>query len=145
MFSGAKPNEKNADFLTPLHVAAQKGNLEVVEALIRQCPSSSGAAAAACATNVNALDADGKTALHHAARNGHLSICQQLLSHGADRSIASRSGHTALQLAPEPIQRLLATDTGGGLLQPAAASLNGQQSPAPGLAIPGGKNAPTAR
>jgi hypothetical protein len=44
-------------------------------------------------------DASGWSALHYAAEHGHLALAQDLVSHGADASLASSDGYTALHSA----------------------------------------------
>lgn len=56
---------------------------------------------------VNAVDALGETALHRAAAAGQISACRILLSHGADISLRSFQGHTAAEVASEPVQKIL--------------------------------------
>lgn len=131
--SGISPTEKNTDHRTPLHSAAQKGNQDVVEVLLKHSSNNL----------VNLTDVNGMTALHFAARGGHFQICQLLLQHNADCSIISASGHTAYQLAPDSIKRLFMPDPSGIL--PTSANLSGQQSPRPSSALPGAKNISIAR
>ncbi|MGL9732402.1 MAG: ankyrin repeat domain-containing protein [Wolbachia sp.] len=61
-----------AEGLTPLHIAAEKGHMEIVDALIKQ------------KENVNAEDKEGVTPLHLDAVNGHVEIANALLKEGAD-------------------------------------------------------------
>ena len=49
----------------------------------------------------------GETALHRAAAAGQTSACRILLSHGADISLRSFQGHTAAEVASEPVQKIL--------------------------------------
>lgn len=65
---------------TPLHVAASKGNPEVVQALLQ-----TGANKDAQATN-------GRTPLHYAAESGHLAIVQALLQAGANKDTQINRG-----------------------------------------------------
>uniref|UniRef100_A0A670HS46 Poly [ADP-ribose] polymerase n=1 Tax=Podarcis muralis TaxID=64176 RepID=A0A670HS46_PODMU len=92
---GANINEKTKDFLTPLHVAAEKGHNDVVEVVIKH------------EAKVNALDNLGQTSLHRAAHCGHLQTCRLLLSSGCDPSIVSLQGFTASQMGNESVQQLL--------------------------------------
>ncbi|KAK2142806.1 hypothetical protein LSH36_912g01016 [Paralvinella palmiformis] len=64
---GANLNDKNKDFLTPLHVAADKNHYEV-----------------------NALDGLGQTALHRVAAQGNMQACRLLLQYGVDPSISDK-------------------------------------------------------
>ncbi|XP_074640442.1 poly [ADP-ribose] polymerase tankyrase-1-like [Tubulanus polymorphus] len=100
---GGNMNDKNKDFLNPLHVAAEKGHLDVMDVLLKH------------GAKVNALDGQGQTALHRCAQQGNVQACRLLLSYGADRSIVSLQGYTAAQLATDNVQKLLREDppTGG--------------------------------
>ncbi|XP_061491464.1 poly [ADP-ribose] polymerase tankyrase-2 isoform X4 [Rhineura floridana] len=92
---GANINEKTKDFLTPLHVASEKGHNDVVEVVMKH------------EAKVNALDNLGQTSLHRAAHCGHLQTCRLLLSSGCDPSIVSLQGFTASQMGNESVQQLL--------------------------------------
>lgn len=56
---------------------------------------------------MNALDVQGQSSLHRAAKHGNVNVCRLLLQYGADASLISLQGHTAAQLAPENIQKIL--------------------------------------
>uniref|UniRef100_A0A663LMP6 Poly [ADP-ribose] polymerase n=1 Tax=Athene cunicularia TaxID=194338 RepID=A0A663LMP6_ATHCN len=86
---GANVNEKNKDFMTPLHVAAEKAHNDVMEVLHKH------------GAKMNALDTLGQTALHRAALAGHLQTCRLLLNYGSDPSIISLQGFTAAQMGNE--------------------------------------------
>ena len=58
-------------------------------------------------TQVNSLDALGETALHRSAAAGQISACRILLAHEADISLRSFQGHTACEVASEPVQKIL--------------------------------------
>ncbi|XP_056386197.1 poly [ADP-ribose] polymerase tankyrase-2 isoform X3 [Hyla sarda] len=92
---GANVNEKTKDFLTTLHVAAEKGHNDVVEVLLKH------------EAKVNALDNLGQTSLHRAAHCGHLQTCRILLNSGCDPAIVSLQGFTALHMGNESVQQLL--------------------------------------
>uniref|UniRef100_A0A4W3J876 Poly [ADP-ribose] polymerase n=1 Tax=Callorhinchus milii TaxID=7868 RepID=A0A4W3J876_CALMI len=92
---GANVNEKNKDFLTPLHTAAERAHNDVVEVLHKH------------AAKMNALDTLGQTALHRASHGGHLQTCRLLLSYGSDPSIVSLQGFTAAQMGNESVQQIL--------------------------------------
>ncbi|KAG8593826.1 hypothetical protein GDO81_000961 [Engystomops pustulosus] len=96
---GASVNEKNKDFMTPLHVASERAHNDVVEVLHKH------------GAKVNALDTLGQTALHRAALGGHLQTCRLLLSFGSDASIISLQGFTAAQMGNEAVQQILSEST----------------------------------
>ena len=81
--------------VTPLHVAADRCHVDVMEVLLKH------------AADVNALDRVGQTALHRSAQQGHSAACRLLLDHGADVNIVSLQGYTAVQIAPDNVQVLL--------------------------------------
>jgi ankyrin repeat protein len=87
--AGADPNVAQGDGMTPLHLAAERGNVEMAKLLI-------GARA-----NVNAKTRIGEyTPLHVASAGGHVQVVEALLSAGADASArTSNSGVTPLHLA----------------------------------------------
>lgn len=58
-------------------------------------------------SQVNAVDALGESALHRAAAAGQISACRALLTHSADISLRSFQGHTAAEVASEPVQKIL--------------------------------------
>ncbi|XP_016363419.1 tankyrase, TRF1-interacting ankyrin-related ADP-ribose polymerase b [Sinocyclocheilus anshuiensis] len=92
---GANIHEKNKDFMTPFHVASERGHNDVLEVLQKH------------GAKVNAVDTLGQTALHRAALAGHIQTCRQLLSYGADPSIVSLQGFTASQMGNEAVQQIL--------------------------------------
>nr|3UTM_A Chain A, Tankyrase-1 [Mus musculus]3UTM_B Chain B, Tankyrase-1 [Mus musculus]5HKP_A Chain A, Tankyrase-1 [Mus musculus]5HKP_B Chain B, Tankyrase-1 [Mus musculus] len=96
---GANVNEKNKDFMTPLHVAAERAHNDVMEVLHKH------------GAKMNALDSLGQTALHRAALAGHLQTCRLLLSYGSDPSIISLQGFTAAQMGNEAVQQILSEST----------------------------------
>ncbi|KAI5078228.1 hypothetical protein GOP47_0005899 [Adiantum capillus-veneris] len=74
---------------TPLHVAANCGNLEVVRLLLQR----------SSLEDVLARDVMGRTALHYAARDGHEAVVQILLHHcriSNEINIASIADHDGL-------------------------------------------------
>jgi ankyrin repeat protein len=84
-FDGKKSTAKNT---TILIVAVDEGDLEKVKAII--------------AKNIVGLDDqdfEGYTALHHATVKMRLDIVDALLSAGANRTLATKRGETALQIA----------------------------------------------
>nr|XP_002121662.3 tankyrase-1 [Ciona intestinalis] len=92
---GASLNDKNKEFLAPLHIAADKAHIDVLEVLLKN------------GAKVNILDCLGQTALHRAAQLGLSQVCIVLLNHGVDPTIMSLQGFTAAQMATETIQQLL--------------------------------------
>ncbi|XP_065142847.1 poly [ADP-ribose] polymerase tankyrase-1 isoform X4 [Paramisgurnus dabryanus] len=92
---GANVNEKNKDFMTPLHVAAERAHNDIIEVLQKH------------AAKINAVDTLGQTALHRAALAGHLQTCRLLLSYGADPAVVSLQGFTAAQMGNETVQQIL--------------------------------------
>ncbi|XP_025835265.1 tankyrase [Agrilus planipennis] len=92
---GAPLNEKNKDFLTPLHLAADHSQYDVMDVLLRH------------GAKVNALDGLGQTALHRCAKDGNVQACRILLSYNVDTSIVSLQGYTAAQVASEAVMKIL--------------------------------------
>lgn len=92
---GALLNEKNKDFLTPLHIAADHSLFEIMDVLLK------------AGANPNALDGLGQTALHRCARDDNVQACRILLSYSIDTSIVSLQGFTASQLATENVLKVL--------------------------------------
>ena len=72
---GANLNDKNKDFLTPLHAAVDKSHYDVIDVLLK------------LRAKVNALDSAGQTPLHRGARDGNVQACRILLAAGADPTI----------------------------------------------------------
>ncbi|XP_026995835.2 poly [ADP-ribose] polymerase tankyrase-1 isoform X2 [Tachysurus fulvidraco] len=92
---GANVNEKNKDFMTPLHVVAERAHNDILEVLQKH------------GAKMNAVDTLGQTALHRAALAGHLQTCRLLLSYGADPAVVSLQGFTAAQMGNEAVQQIL--------------------------------------
>nr|XP_046916564.1 LOW QUALITY PROTEIN: poly [ADP-ribose] polymerase tankyrase-2-like [Dermatophagoides farinae] len=91
-------NEKNGKFLTPLHLASDRGYTDLMEVLLKH------------GAKINAVDSLGQTALHRASRNGQLCSVQTLLSYGADLMLVNIHGLTAEQMAAtEQVQKLIAS------------------------------------
>eukprot|EP00884_Botryococcus_braunii_P014655 jgi/Botrbrau1/23190/Bobra.0041s0037.2 len=83
------PNIQDAEGLTPLHWAASKGSLAIVEMILK----------AKKMVDVNKLTHDGWTALHEAAANGHTDVVETLVDANACVDIRTSSGSTALHSA----------------------------------------------
>ncbi|KAF7495368.1 Poly [ADP-ribose] polymerase tankyrase-1 [Sarcoptes scabiei] len=91
-------NEKNSQSLTPLHLASDRGHIDIMEILIKH------------GSKINAVDSSGQTALHRASRNGQINSVQTLLSYGVDLSIVNNQGLNAEQMAAtEQVQKLIAS------------------------------------
>ncbi|XP_043519928.1 poly [ADP-ribose] polymerase tankyrase isoform X2 [Frieseomelitta varia] len=88
-------NEKNKDFLTPLHVATDHSHYDAMDVLLRHN------------AKVNALDGLGQTALHRCVREDNVQACRILLSYNVDPSIVSLQGYTAAQVAAENVLKIL--------------------------------------
>lgn len=73
-----------------LHISAHSGSYEALAYLIEQ---------GSMCNLVDLQDENGRTALHHAAVKGHQDIVSRLMDVGADASIKTKSGHTAMSLA----------------------------------------------
>lgn len=90
--------KKNKEYLTPLHIAADKAHYDVMDVLLKH------------GAKVNALDGLGQTALHRVAQQGNIQACRLLIQYGIDISIRSLQGYPAAELATENIQKMLRDD-----------------------------------
>ena len=70
-----------------IHVAAERGQLEVVYQLCKKV------------TNPIVPDDKGNSPIHYAASNGHLGMLKFLTSYGTDLMIPNKNGKTPLKLA----------------------------------------------
>lgn len=77
---------------TALHRAAASGSQPLVRELVL------------AKAMVNATDRDGWTALHHALAEGHGDVAALLVQLGADASVQSASGETAVDVASENVR-----------------------------------------
>ena len=85
---GAGVNARtNMHSCTPLHLATQRGKVEVVHVLLQH------------GADVGTKDGSGRTALHQAAQFGKVEVVYVLLQHGADVGTKDSNGRTALQVA----------------------------------------------
>ena len=75
------------DGSTPLHIAIEEGNLDIVHLLVE------------AGASMDVPRSDGLAPLHMAAQKGHLEIVRLLVESGADMSGATKNGTTALELA----------------------------------------------
>ena len=80
-------NHRSSAVYTPLHIAVNKSNINLVTLLLDQN------------VNVNSVTIDGKTALHIAVDKSEDAIIQKLLSQKADPSLKDVLGNTSLHLA----------------------------------------------
>ena len=84
---GEKINVQNPDRMTPLHIAASRGNTEIAERLLMK------------GANIHANNADNSTPLHIAAEYGMIETVHLLLAKGADITKKNRLGVTASTVA----------------------------------------------
>jgi len=90
VWMGADVNGKNDDGVSPLDLAASRGNVEIVQVLIEN------------KADVNAVEtASGWTPLFHAAEKGHVEVAELLIGHGADMAIKDSNERTARDVAAE--------------------------------------------
>jgi ankyrin repeat protein len=75
------------DGVTPLHVAARKGYVEIAKLLLEH------------GADPNIKDLHGWTPLHDAAYWGNVEVARLLLQHGADPNVKGKRGETPLILA----------------------------------------------
>ena len=115
---GVQPDLADADGITALFLASQKGHVAVVEMLLAWTAGASGGAGAA-AVDVNRADAEGATPLGIAAEHGQARAVQMLLAHGAAVNQARAKGETPLYQACRKgradVVRLLLADGSGAL------------------------------
>jgi serine/threonine-protein phosphatase 6 regulatory ankyrin repeat subunit B len=81
---GANINMQDEDGRTALNIAAEKGNVGVMQLLVQE------------GANVNIQDKDGRTALNIAAEKGNVGVVQLLVQEGANVNIQDKDGRTAL-------------------------------------------------
>ena len=85
-------NARNRYLKQPLHLASERGDLQIAQLLVR-----SGA-------DLNSVDANGNTPLHLGCIGGHDSLVIWLLSRGANITIKNHLGQTPDELANEDIR-----------------------------------------
>eukprot|EP00927_Polykrikos_kofoidii_P068672 TRINITY_DN63_c0_g2_i1.p1 TRINITY_DN63_c0_g2~~TRINITY_DN63_c0_g2_i1.p1 ORF type:complete len:346 (-),score=59.09 TRINITY_DN63_c0_g2_i1:88-1125(-) len=90
--------ESDKDGMTPLHWAADRGEVDIVALLL-----SSDVAASSCETvaRVGARDQSGETPLHYAVMTENLEVARMLLNARADPNVANDDGETPLDLADD--------------------------------------------
>lgn len=97
---GANPKLRDKNGSIPLHLAARRGNDDIVKVLLDQPEP-----------DVDAKDGAGKTALHLACREGHRKVCQVLLNFGADIKAVSADKmtplHSAIQNGHTEVARMI--------------------------------------
>lgn len=80
-------NALDTNGLAPIHWAADQGNLNILDILIKN------------GSDVNLPDNEGQTALHYCSSCGYPDCVKLLLQEGADRNAADNQGDTALSVA----------------------------------------------
>ena len=98
---------------TCLHLAASRGNLEILEYLLKR----------ASLTEVRRADNEGRTALHYTVQNKRLKTVDMLLSRGGDLCAKDHSARTVLHHAArwgnlEAVQKVVALSDSKVLLSP---------------------------
>eukprot|EP01127_Copromyxa_protea_P022866 TRINITY_DN841_c0_g1_i1.p1 TRINITY_DN841_c0_g1~~TRINITY_DN841_c0_g1_i1.p1 ORF type:complete len:296 (-),score=49.51 TRINITY_DN841_c0_g1_i1:30-917(-) len=81
---GANPNVSDEQGVSPLHVAAELGNVALIDTLIEEGGAS-----------VNVVDHEGETALFYALRGQHDGAVRKLLEHGIDFHARNSDGESA--------------------------------------------------
>ena len=76
--------------LTPLHHAAMRGNIKIVEHLVKECE-----------VDINARDKMGSTPLHIAATYRNVEVVRTLLEHSADLCLKDKQKQTPLHRAAQ--------------------------------------------
>jgi len=82
-------NMKTREGLSPINIAAWRGDKRMVELLINQ------------GAEIDDKTKWGETPLHHAVTFGHSDVCELLLSHGADPNTEDRLKRTPAQIATQ--------------------------------------------
>ena len=87
---GGDVRAKDFYHLTPLHHAAMRGNIKIVEHLVKDC-----------GVDVNARDKMGSTPLHIAATYKNVEVVRILLAHDVDISLKDKQRQTPLHRAAQ--------------------------------------------
>lgn len=96
---GADPNITNNDGWSPLMLACEKGNNEIIASLLRFA-----------GINVNSLRRDGSTALSEACKHGHAETVRMLVtSRGIETNRCVKGDWTPLHIAVEKVRITLAS------------------------------------
>ena len=77
-------DSRDAQINSPLHIAAQSGNLAAIEVLSKH------------GAELNAMNSNLRTPLHLAAFNGHYQVLEALLTRGAAVNLKDEQQQTAL-------------------------------------------------
>jgi hypothetical protein len=86
---GADVNRTDDEGITPLSIAAEEGNQQMVQCLVIELGA-----------HVNLGDEEGRTPLYVAAQNGHLAVVRYLVKNlGADVNRGTKNGSTPLHVA----------------------------------------------
>lgn len=111
--NGANVNTKSAKTgHSPLYIAANLNNLEIMELLLTSTPFGTKA-------DVNITDYGGWTPLHIACRNNNLTAVQLLLNHQANIEMVTNWGETPLSLTTSSaIKELLTHYTDDEIKEP---------------------------
>lgn len=83
--AGAKPDKKNNDGKTPIHIAVENRSMEVLSEIVESSIS-----------NKSAIDNVGNTPLHYAVHLEHFEMAKYLIERAAQPQILDKSGKTAL-------------------------------------------------
>ena len=81
---GANARVRDNHCNTPLHIAASRGNCEIMELLIKN------------GARVKATDDGSNTPLHDAAMNGHIEAAELLITKGANVNAKNNQGKTPI-------------------------------------------------
>ncbi|KHN74990.1 Acyl-CoA-binding domain-containing protein 6 [Toxocara canis] len=85
--------ERDENQVTALHHAADRGNVELIECLLK------------AGADLRIQDYDGQTPLHYAVLCSQHGAVKCLLKHGADPTIADFEGNCAIDIVTDPIIR----------------------------------------
>lgn len=97
----------DANGMTPLHWAADRGHSHIISTLLSHSAA------------VNAQDKDGQTPLHYACSCGHMVCCKILVQSGADLNMVDRDGQSAIELMEAHLRSELLSACGSHPVVPA--------------------------